>query len=82
MWQCSSKGSVNGINGNVDLSVDFGASDSNQNSNTEMKVEEGTYAISSALNTDKIFSVSGGSVSNGGIDRIDRTKNTRNNDLK
>ena len=76
MWQCSSKGSVNGINGNVDLSVDFGASDSNQNSNTEMKVEEGTYAISSALNTDKIFSVSGGSVSNGASIVLTGQKNT------
>ena len=76
MWQCSSKGSVDGINGNVDLNIDFGASDSNQNNNAGVNVAEGTYSVSTALNADKICSVSGGSLENGASIVLARQKNT------
>ena len=55
MWQCSSEGRVDGFKGRVDLNIDF------KDRNKRVKINEGTYTISSGVDNSKILSVQNGS---------------------
>ena len=66
MWQCTSKGSVDGIAGNVDLNMDFGTISENANNNSEVRqnIPEQVYTIGTALDNSKILSVESASTEN------------------
>ena len=53
MWQCSSEGQVDGINGNVDLNISY----SRFNTENKANIAKGTYIISSGIDNSKLLSV-------------------------
>ena len=59
MWQYTSKGTVNGINGNVDLNYWYGSLD------TFKQPDNGVYTISSAMDSKKVLDIKGQSQKDG-----------------
>lgn len=67
MWQCTSKGRVDGITGDVDLNMDFGTTSGSVNNNgvgVSCNISDDVYTIGSALDNSKILSVEGASKEN------------------
>lgn len=70
MWQYSSSGSVSGINGHVDMNYLIGYPDDHgRNNNAE--ISEGTYAISSKADPERVIGIKDASVNNNESAQLD-----------